>query len=120
MTNDLNIIKVRNGIPLLQRTYSIIPTEENPGDWNDYFTLLNKDELQAGKIELPEDGERYEVFDATLKCTFIAEYEEYYKDFSERSGVVHNWSTWITEVNGEPLKLQDVAKWRKIELEMIG
>lgn len=120
MVNDLNIIRVRNGIPLLQRTYSIIPTKENSGDWKYYFTLLNKDDLQAGKIELPEDGERYEVFDSALQCTFIAEYAEYYKDFSERSGVVHNWSTWTTEVNGEPLKLHDVAKWRKIELKPIG
>lgn len=117
MANDLNYIRVRNGVPVLQRTFSIIPTEEDPGDWKDFSSLLTKDELSQGKVELPEDSGRYEVYDATLKSTFIAEYDEYYKEFTE---IVLNWSTWTTEVNGETFKLQDVTKWRKIELKPIG
>ena len=117
MVNDLNTIKVRNGVPLLQRTYSIIPTEDNPGNWNVYSSLLNKSEFLEGEIELPEDSGRYEVYDDTLKITFIAEYDEYYKCFSD---IVLNNSTWTTEINGEIFKLQDVTRWRKIELELVG
>lgn len=109
MGKKINIIPA---FPALQRTYSHIPApDSNEDGWNDFLTLLTKEEFFSGNPEQPFDGLRYEVVDSEYG-TFIAEYESNYNVFTD---IVLNQSAWYTEANGEICKLNNVTKWRKLK-----